>query len=163
MKFFFSNSSTNWNVQIGVIERNKLETRFGTVIYFQGEIPEQPSAETCRMITEKCVKMHNEKCLTDYVPFDVTIRVKKERLFSIIGSEEYDLVFYSFVDDIYTVNETMRRRSCGFAEISFMVPEIQKSAIQAAADAAGESINEYANKALRARMGLQEWPVMHDN
>lgn len=31
-------------------------------------------------------------------------------------------------------------------------------AIQAAADQAGESINGYVNKAMLARLGLEEWP-----
>ena len=33
-----------------------------------------------------------------------------------------------------------------------------RTAIQAAADQVGESINAYVNKAVQARMGLEEWP-----
>lgn len=33
-----------------------------------------------------------------------------------------------------------------------------KEAIQAAADEAGESVNEYVKKAILARMGLETWP-----
>ena len=38
------------------------------------------------------------------------------------------------------------------------VPSGQKAAIQAAADKAGESVNQYTNTALLPRMGLTEWP-----
>ncbi len=38
------------------------------------------------------------------------------------------------------------------------VPKGQKAAIQAAAEQVGESINGYVNKAVQARMGLEEWP-----
>lgn len=38
------------------------------------------------------------------------------------------------------------------------IPKGQKATIQAVADKEGESINGYTNKALLARMGLEEWP-----
>jgi len=38
------------------------------------------------------------------------------------------------------------------------VPKGQKAAIQAAAEQVGESVNGYVNKAVLARMGLEEWP-----
>lgn len=41
--------------------------------------------------------------------------------------------------------------------ISFTVPKGCKAAVQAAADAAGESVNQYTQGALLARMGLQNW------
>ena len=45
-----------------------------------------------------------------------------------------------------------------YDDIRIRVPKGQKQAIQAAADEADESINQYTNKALLARMGLTEWP-----
>ena len=45
-----------------------------------------------------------------------------------------------------------------YDRLAITVPKGQKQAIEAAANAVGESINEYTNKALRARMGLEEWP-----
>lgn len=34
----------------------------------------------------------------------------------------------------------------------------RKEIVQAAADQAGESLNEYVNKAILQRIGLREWP-----
>lgn len=42
--------------------------------------------------------------------------------------------------------------------ISFTVPKGQKQAIEAAAKAAGESVNLFTQRALLARMGLETWP-----
>lgn len=42
--------------------------------------------------------------------------------------------------------------------ISYTVPKGQKATIQAAAQAAGESVNQYTQGALLARLGLSEWP-----
>lgn len=42
--------------------------------------------------------------------------------------------------------------------ISLLVPKGQKATIQAAAQKAGESVNQYTQGALLARMGLSEWP-----
>lgn len=42
--------------------------------------------------------------------------------------------------------------------VSFTVPKGCKMLIQAAADEAGESVNQYTQGALLARMGLSEWP-----
>ena len=42
--------------------------------------------------------------------------------------------------------------------LSFTVPKGQKATVKAAADEAGESINQYTQGALLARMGLSEWP-----
>jgi len=41
------------------------------------------------------------------------------------------------------------------------IPKGHKATVQAAADREGESINGYTNKALLARMGLEEWPEEH--
>lgn len=42
------------------------------------------------------------------------------------------------------------------------LPKGHKATIQAAAEQEGESINGYTNKALLARMGLEEWPKKED-
>jgi len=44
--------------------------------------------------------------------------------------------------------------------MSFTVPKGQKATVEAAAKEAGESINQYTQKALLARMGLSEWPLI---
>lgn len=46
--------------------------------------------------------------------------------------------------------------------ISYTVPKGQKATIQAAAQEAGESVNQYTQGALLARMGLSEWPKKED-
>ena len=38
------------------------------------------------------------------------------------------------------------------------LPKGQKATVQAAADNAGESVNQYTQKALLQRMGLTDWP-----
>lgn len=46
-----------------------------------------------------------------------------------------------------------------YDRLAITVPKGQKAAIQAAAAAAGESVNEYTQKALLQRLGLSEWPT----
>lgn len=43
--------------------------------------------------------------------------------------------------------------------MSYTLPKGQKATVQAAAAAAGESVNEYTQRALLLRMGLPAWPV----
>lgn len=43
-------------------------------------------------------------------------------------------------------------------ELKIRIPKGQKSTIQAAADAVGESVNQYTSKALLDRMGIDKWP-----
>lgn len=45
-----------------------------------------------------------------------------------------------------------------YDSLRIVVPKGQKSTIISAAQAAGESINQYTQGALLARMGLSEWP-----
>lgn len=49
--------------------------------------------------------------------------------------------------------------SANLDRLSYTVPKGQKAAIQAAAEQAGESVNQFTQGALLARMGLQTWPV----
>lgn len=42
--------------------------------------------------------------------------------------------------------------------MSYTLPKGQKATVQAAAASVGESVNEYTQRALLARMGLKEWP-----
>lgn len=48
--------------------------------------------------------------------------------------------------------------SANLDRMSYTLPKGQKATVQAAAAAAGESVNEYTQRALLARMGLKEWP-----
>ncbi len=45
-----------------------------------------------------------------------------------------------------------------YDRLAITIPKGQKATIQAAADQEGESINGYVNKAILARIGLQQWP-----
>ena len=45
-----------------------------------------------------------------------------------------------------------------YDRLAITIPKGQKATIQAAADKAGESVNQYTNTALLTRMGLSEWP-----
>ena len=46
-----------------------------------------------------------------------------------------------------------------YDRIGLTVPKGQKATIEAAAIAAGESVNQYAQAAILTRMGLTEWPA----
>lgn len=58
-----------------------------------------------------------------------------------------------------------RYNAKAYDEMKIRVPKGRKAAIEAAASSAGESVNQYTQKALLARMGLTEWPekVEDDN
>ena len=45
-----------------------------------------------------------------------------------------------------------------YDRVTFLVPKGHKVTLQAAATAVDDSVNGYVNKAVLARMGLQEWP-----
>ena len=47
--------------------------------------------------------------------------------------------------------------SSNYDSLRIVVPKGRKATIQRAAEAEGESINGYVNKAILARMGLAEW------
>lgn len=47
-----------------------------------------------------------------------------------------------------------------YDSLRIVVPAGQKATVEAAAKAAGESINLYTQRALLARMGLETWPVL---
>ncbi|MGN0802699.1 MAG: hypothetical protein ACI4MF_08915 [Candidatus Faecivicinus sp.] len=49
-----------------------------------------------------------------------------------------------------------------YDRLNIKVPKGQKATIEAAATAAGESVNQYTQKAILARMGLEEWPDNQD-
>lgn len=48
--------------------------------------------------------------------------------------------------------------SANYDSLRIVIPKGQKATVQAAADQDGESINGFVNKAVLARMGLEEWP-----
>lgn len=45
-----------------------------------------------------------------------------------------------------------------YDRLNIKIPKGQKATVEAAAQAAGESVNQYTQKALLNRMGLEEWP-----
>ena len=51
-----------------------------------------------------------------------------------------------------------RYNAKAYDQLPIRIPKGQKATVQAAADKAGESVNQYTNNALLARMGLSEWP-----
>ena len=55
------------------------------------------------------------------------------------------------------VNKYMKNN---YDNLRIVVPKGQKATVEAAAKAAGESINQYTQKALLMRMELTEWPAL---
>jgi len=55
------------------------------------------------------------------------------------------------------VNKYMKNN---YDNLRIVVPKGQKATVEAAAKAAGESINQYTQKALLMRMKLTEWPAL---
>ena len=53
---------------------------------------------------------------------------------------------------------TIKYIKSAYDRIEIKVPKGQKQTVEAAACAAGESVNQYTQKALLARMGLEDWP-----
>lgn len=51
-----------------------------------------------------------------------------------------------------------RYNAKAYDEMKIRVPKGQKATVEAAAQEAGESVNQYTQKALLARMGLETWP-----
>ena len=51
-----------------------------------------------------------------------------------------------------------RYNAKAYDEMKIRGPKGRKASIEAAAAALGESVNQYTQKALLARMGLTEWP-----
>lgn len=46
-----------------------------------------------------------------------------------------------------------------YDRLAITVPKGQKATIEAAAKAAGESVNQYTQRAILARLGLEDWPA----
>ena len=51
-----------------------------------------------------------------------------------------------------------RYNAKAYDQLPIRLPKGQKATVQAAADDAGESVNQYTQKALLQRMGLTDWP-----
>lgn len=47
-----------------------------------------------------------------------------------------------------------------YDRIEIKIPKGQKATVEAAATSAGESVNQYTQRALLNRMGLEEWPEL---
>lgn len=50
-----------------------------------------------------------------------------------------------------------------YDRLAITIPKGQKATVEAAAKEAGESINQYTQKALLSRMGLSEWPISKED
>ena len=53
---------------------------------------------------------------------------------------------------------TNKYNAAHYDSLRIVVPKGQKATIQAAAQAAGTSVNDYTQRALLAYMGLEKWP-----
>ena len=51
-----------------------------------------------------------------------------------------------------------RYNAKAYDQLPIRIPKGQKATVEAAAEAEGESVNGFTNRALLARMGLIEWP-----
>lgn len=51
-----------------------------------------------------------------------------------------------------------RYNAKAYDQLPIRIPKGQKATVEAAAQEAGESVNQYTQKALLARMGLEAWP-----
>lgn len=49
-----------------------------------------------------------------------------------------------------------------YDRLSITIPKGQKATVEAHAKEAGESINQYTQRALLARMGLSAWPAVEE-
>ena len=56
-----------------------------------------------------------------------------------------------------------RYNAKAYDRINIAIPKGQKATIEAAATAAGESVNQYTQKALLNRMGLEKWPELPED
>lgn len=55
--------------------------------------------------------------------------------------------------------EANKRYLAKLDELKIRLPGGQKETVKAAADAAGENVNQYVVRAILDRMGLDEWPT----
>lgn len=55
-----------------------------------------------------------------------------------------------------------RYNAKAYDQLPIRIPKGQKATVEAAAREAGESVNQYAQGALLARMGLQAWPAQQE-
>lgn len=55
-----------------------------------------------------------------------------------------------------------RWNSQAYDDLRIRIPKGQKATVQAAAEQANESVNEYTQNALLQHMGLAKWPVLEE-
>lgn len=58
---------------------------------------------------------------------------------------------------------TNKYNASNYDNLRIVVPKGQKATVETAAKEAGESVNQYTQKALLARMGLEAWPELQSN
>lgn len=56
------------------------------------------------------------------------------------------------------IRATNKYNATVYDRLNIVIPKGQKATLQAFAEEAGESVNQYTQGALLARMGLKEWP-----
>ena len=56
-----------------------------------------------------------------------------------------------------------RYNAKAYDQLPIRIPKGQKLTVQAAAEEVGESVNQFTNKALLARIGIDEWPAVQDD
>lgn len=56
------------------------------------------------------------------------------------------------------IKATNKYNASAYDRLNIVIPKGQKATVEAAAKEAGESVNQYTQRALLARMGLVEWP-----
>jgi len=56
------------------------------------------------------------------------------------------------------IDANNRYNEKAYDRINIAIPKGQKATVQQYAEAEGESVNSYAQKALLQRMGLDDWP-----
>lgn len=56
-----------------------------------------------------------------------------------------------------------RYNAKAYDQLPIRIPKGQKATVEAHAKEAGESVNQYTQRALLARMGLSEWPGIQND
>ena len=61
------------------------------------------------------------------------------------------------------IKATNKYNASNYDSLRIVIPKGQKTTVEAAAKEAGESINQYTQKALLARLGLETWPELQSD
>lgn len=58
------------------------------------------------------------------------------------------------------IKATNKYNAATYDRLNIVIPKGQKATVEAAAQEVGESVNQYTQKALLARMGRETWPEL---